>query len=126
MTGQRALVVHALVAHQDKLMTVENILEWVKEKHDKTNMTTIYRNLEALESIGIMHKTLLDDQTSYYKLSCGGEHHHHLICKVCGTITNIDYCPMKVIGPLADEKQFEVDNHKLEVYGICKNCKQQS
>ncbi|MCK8060653.1 MULTISPECIES: Fur family transcriptional regulator [unclassified Fusibacter] len=123
LTDQRELVVHALVEHQDRLMTVENLLEWVREKHVKMNMTTIYRNLEALESIGILHKTMLDDQTSYYKLTCGGEHHHHFICMSCGKITNIDYCPMDIIDTLAEQNGFDVESHKLEVYGLCKTCK---
>jgi len=122
MTGQRALVLEALFDNRDRLLSVDDLLGCVKKKNEKTNLTTIYRNLEALSSVDVIHKTLLEDQVAYYKLRCGGHHHHHLICTECGAIESIEYCPMSVINTMAQDKNFTVSGHKLEVYGVCGRC----
>ena len=43
-----------------------------------------------------------------------------MICKECGKIRCIDYCPIKDI-PLQEDGFVPVD-HRLEIYGFCKEC----
>lgn len=121
MTKQRQQIIDVLIEHQDRLLSVEAILKKLNH-NSKLNITTIYRNLEALMAIGLLHCTVLEDQMTYYKLNCGGHHHHHLICKKCGAISAVAYCPIEHISQLIADDAFKITDHKLEVYGICKKC----
>ena len=49
-------------------------------------LSTIYRNLEALEELGVVTHTHLDHRSPTYHLA---EHadHLHLVCLGCGTVT---------------------------------------
>ncbi len=122
MTNQRKAIIDVLLAEQTRLLSVEEIHQKLVKQGEKMNITTVYRNLETLEGVGLLHATILDDNVMYYKISCDHGHHHHLICRNCGKIEVIDYCPLTEIYPLTRQKGFFIESHKLEVYGLCKDC----
>ncbi len=122
ITSQRKAIIDLLLKAQQRLMSVEEIHEKLLAQGIKMNITTVYRNLETLEKVGLLHCTVLEDHMTYYKLSCDHGHHHHLICRCCGKIEIIDYCPLREIYPLTRQKGFFIESHKLEVYGLCKDC----
>lgn len=122
MTGPRQVVLEALIASQDKFLSVDALCDLVKTQDSKVNVTTVYRNLEALESLGLVHKTLFEDHVAYFKLTCHHHHHHHMICTSCGKITIIDYCPMESLKKMAQQEQFIIEGHRLEIFGKCKQC----
>ncbi len=121
-TSRRDAIIDVLLSNQHRLLTVEEILERLQARGESLNITTIYRNLEALEGADLLHRTVLEDQMTYFKLSCDCGHHHHLICRRCGKIEIIDYCPLQSIYPITRQKGFFIEGHKLEVYGICRDC----
>lgn len=124
ITEQRKAILQALVSNNNNLISVEKLLSESKKNYHKTNMTTIYRNLEILEKLCLVHKIINEDGTALYKLVCSvKQHHHHLICKKCGKTEAIDYCPIKDLEQILNDKNFNLTNHKLELYGYCKNCR---
>ncbi|TCT16810.1 Fur family zinc uptake transcriptional regulator/Fur family ferric uptake transcriptional regulator [Natranaerovirga pectinivora] len=121
-TPQRKTILTVLLEQKDNLLTAQGInLECIKHKKN-TNITTIYRNLELLNEFDLVHKVISDDGTAHYKLKCIENHHHHLICKGCGKMEVIDYCPIKILENLSESKSFTLTDHKLELYGYCKQC----
>ncbi len=122
ITSKRMAVLDVLIANSYRLMTAEEILLKAKKTYSNLNLTTIYRNLEQFIAIGILHRTILKDQMTYYKLSCSEHHHHHLICENCGSVVAIDHCPVEALLPEIDKHQFIMNSHKLEVYGLCNEC----
>ena len=123
ITEQRKAILQTLVSNNNNLISVEKLLNESKDIYYKTNLTTIYRNLEVLEKLGLVYKVINEDGTALYKLVCSVKHHHHLICKNCGKTEAIDYCPVKDLEQLLNEKNFSLTNHKLELYGYCKDCR---
>ncbi len=122
ITDKRLAILDVLVSNEQKLLTVDEIYARLKKSQTELNLTTVYRNLEHFTGLGILHKLILKDQCTYYKLSCYSEHHHHLICENCGAVTAIEHCPLDAILPEAEGHHFQVNSHKLEVYGICSEC----
>lgn len=122
VTAQRQLVIEVLLEAQDRFLSVEDIYRVVKATSPALNMTTVYRNLEALASLGLLDKTLFDNQTAYFKLVCHRHHHHHMICTDCGRMTAIDYCPMESLKRMAKAHHFTIEGHRLEVFGRCGDC----
>ncbi|MFT6236389.1 MAG: Fe2+ or Zn2+ uptake regulation protein, partial [Lentimonas sp.] len=49
----------------------------------ETDLVTVYRNLEALQSIGVIQRIPLENGTQLFELTAPGEHYHHLICREC-------------------------------------------
>lgn len=122
-TPQREAMIKVLLANHNSILTADELLTLTKQYNDKTNLTTIYRNLEIFEKENLLYKVIHPDGHMAFKLRCTNEHHHHLICTVCGCIEILDFCPMPAITEIAASKSFEITGHIIEVYGICKNCK---
>lgn len=121
LTEQRRLIIEVF-NEKPGHYTAQEILGLVREKLAGINFSTIYRNLELLSTLEIINKMNIESGISHYEL-CGQAHHHHIICKGCGDMKEIDICPyagleeeqLKSIG-------FEATEHKFEIYGYCSKC----
>lgn len=122
ITEQRKAILEVMIDRHDSLLLVDTIYTETKKLYPKTNMSTIYRNLEILESLNLLHKTVNSSGAMLYKLICCEHHHHHLVCDNCGKTEIIDYCPIEEFKTIASQKGFELTDHKLELFGLCKNC----
>lgn len=122
VTEQRQQVIEILLGDQERFLSADEIYSRVRSINAAINMTTVYRNLEALEAIGLLDRTLFENQTAYFKLICNHHHHHHMICTSCGKMTIIDYCPMENLKRMAKEQRFSIEGHRLEVFGRCEAC----
>lgn len=123
ITPQRKAIIQVLIENSTSLLSIETLYERTRQLYGKTNLSTIYRNLEILENLDLICK-IADEGTSLYKLNCIHEgHHHHLICKNCGKAEIINFCPLETLQELSKEKDFNLEDHKLELYGTCKKCR---
>jgi Fur family ferric uptake transcriptional regulator len=120
LTPQRELVLAAVerLGHG----TPDEILHAVRERSSAVNISTIYRTLELLESLGLVRHTHLTDRAPTYHSTTGPEH-VHLKCRRCGEVTDADtslFEPMT--ESLASEHGFTADLGHLTVFGHCSNC----
>jgi Fur family ferric uptake transcriptional regulator len=107
--------------HAKKPLSVNDLEKKLGGHVDKV---TLYRNTEALGSLGLLKRIRLNDRQEYYELA-SQEHHHHLICEKCGKVADIEGC--KIVAnnkSLLKKSGFaEISSHSLEFFGICNNCK---
>lgn len=122
ITEQRKAILEVLNSNIDSLISVENLYKKSKEIYYKTNMSTIYRNLEVLENLRIVCKIVPDNGISLYKLMCSENHHYHIICKKCGKTEVIDFSPIDSLTRISKDKKFVITDYKLELYGYCLEC----
>lgn len=93
------------------------------KKNKDINFSTIYRNLETFINVGIVRKVSLEDGKSAYQIIFEDQHTHSLICKKCGRVEALKGCPLEKIDMKEIEnKGFQPDSHKFEIYGFCKEC----
>ena len=123
ITKQRRALFRTLVEHQTTLLRAQQILAFSKKRYEKTNPSTVYRNIELLESFQLLHKISDPEGTFLYKLICAGHHHHHIQCLRCGKIEILEYCPLDAMTKLAEDKGFTLEDHSIELYGYCPKCK---
>lgn len=121
LTEQRRLIIRAFIESPGH-HTAQEIFDLVKDRCKDINFSTIYRNLELLCDLDIINRLQIESGISHYELS-GLAHHHHIICKKCGEMKEIDFCPYASLG----EEQlkalgFKVTDHKFEIYGYCRKC----
>jgi len=119
MTRQREAILDAFLACATHLVTAHELFRQVMVKVPQTNFSTVYRNLEILVQEGLVNKVMVQDKTQAYELNIESEHHHHMICKLCGNVQCIDYCP---IDNISDSYGFKHTGHRLEIYGFCSEC----
>lgn len=122
ITEQRKAILTVLNKYKNNFISVDKLFKNAKELCSKTNMSTVYRNLEILEKLHLIHKIINDDSISMYQMKCIDEHHHHIICKCCGKTETIDYCPITQLKHITNNKKFILTDHKLELYGYCEKC----
>lgn len=122
MTPQRKAMMEVFAAHHHQLLSAEEIYIMSKAIYPNTNFSTIYRNLEIFENVGLIHKTNIHQQTYSYELAHHDIHHHHIICKSCGKTKCIDFCPLEEVKNKCNLDAFTLTDHKFEIYGYCKDC----
>jgi len=96
-----------------------------KELDGKLDQATVYRALEAFVEKGMVKRVDLGHAHTHYELAEGRAHHHHLVCKTCGTVEDVSVCVAEPVekSVLKKSKSFSsVDDHSLEFFGTCKDC----
>jgi Fur family ferric uptake transcriptional regulator len=98
----------------------------VRERAAGVNITTVYRTLELLEELGLVNHTHLSHGSPTYH-AMGEDQHVHLVCRGCGSISEVDPSVMQpVTSRLLDEHAFRVDVGHVSLFGVCGNCKELS
>ena len=124
-TIQREVILDTLY-NSDEHLTPEILHHLIQEKHPtlKTGIATVYRTLALLEDSQMVTSLSFGAQGKKYELGAK-EHHDHLICTECGTITEfVDEEIEKRQHDITDELGFKMSDHSMQIYGICKECQQ--
>ncbi len=125
ITKPRLAFAEVLVENQDVMLSVESLYAKTRQLFPRTNLSTIYRNLEALEQLNMLYKITTEKGINLYKLKCiSSEHHHHIICTKCGKVLDIHYCPFDAFSEIAAKADFTISEHRLELYGLCGECRE--
>ena len=87
--------------------------------------TTLYRNLETLERIGIV-RSVFDGQSAFrYELACehGPAVHPHFQCRRCGKLYCLDPVDLPAAWGLAMRSRgFHAEEAEVRFTGTCKDC----
>jgi Fur family transcriptional regulator, ferric uptake regulator len=111
-TPQRLAVLGALAAEQHQT------LEEIRARCPEVGLVTVYRTLDLLCEIGAVRRLDLGDGPRY---ELAENHHHHLVCEVCGAVSEFEECPPDLRR--LQDVDFEVASHSLEIYGRCVVCR---
>lgn len=104
-------------------MTVPELVASMKKKGASADKTTVYRELAFLLEQGLIQSIQFGDRLKRYELR--GGHHHHLVCTSCGIVIDV---ALKgdldaVEKKLAKKTGFRIDDHSLEFFGLCADCR---
>jgi len=104
-------------------LSAEDIFFKIKANNYSVNLSTVYRNLGMLINSDVLTKLVMNDGKSLYQLK-DDQHRHHLICIGCHKTVTIYACPLHSLEEdLREQTNFEIMDHKLELYGLCPQCK---
>ena len=118
LTGQRQRLVEAIAA-KPAAFNPEALYDELRPAG--LGRATVYRALELLERHGILARIHLDGCHAF--TVCDEGHHHHLVCRSCGTVVAVDAAAVEAaIQALAKQSMFRVDTHTLEFAGLCEAC----
>lgn len=121
-TRQRHLILETFF-QLDGHFSVEQLWARVREHDRRVSVATVYRTMKLLAESGLAHAQNFGDGQTRYEPAIGREHHDHLICTRCGTIIEFENDRIEQLQDLVAKKHgFRVTSHKMELYGLCRNC----
>jgi len=124
LTPQRKAIVSVLSKCREHLRP-SDIHERLHRKYPGIGLVTVYRTLELLQENGLLCEVHIGDSCrSYLRREQPGEHHHHLICRGCGSVTDFTDCELDHLKlRLEQETGYRINRHLLEFMGLCPQCK---
>ena len=121
ITPQRLAVLKVLAASEGH-PTVETIYEKVRTQFPTTSLATIYKTVSLLREINEVLELGFADGSNRYDGSRPFPH-PHVICTKCKKIIDPDLSSLKdMTKEVAEETGFEILTHRLDFFGICREC----
>ena len=82
----------------------------------------VYDVLRALTAVGLVRRIQPSGSVARYE-SRVGDNHHHVVCRSCGAIADID-CAVGAAPCLtaSDDRGFSIDEAEVTYWGICPEC----
>jgi len=122
-TPARRLLLTALFGSAEH-RSAEDLAAQVHAQAPDVHLSTIYRNLEELERLGVIDSTRLGSGPATYHLASAA--HGHLVCEQCGTMTEVpDDIFAGLVRVAADDYGFAINPHRFAVTGRCAGCQKQ-
>jgi Fur family peroxide stress response transcriptional regulator len=85
------------------------------------SVATIYNNLKVFLEAGLVRELTYGDGASRFDADMS--EHYHAICDSCGKIEDFEYEPLHDVEmTAASQTGFQVRGHRMEVYGVCRDC----
>ncbi|MFE9816503.1 Fur family transcriptional regulator [Streptomyces sp. NBC_00236] len=121
-TRQRAAVAAAL-DEVDEFRSAQDLHDVLKHRGDSVGLTTVYRTLQSLADAGEVDVLRTTEGESVYRRCSTGDHHHHLVCRMCGKAVEVEGPAVETWAEtIAAQHGFVNVAHTVEVFGTCAEC----
>ncbi len=125
LTPTRKRVLEMVIA-ADGPVKAYDLLDQLKSEQPKAAPPTVYRALDFLLENQFIHR--LESLNAFVSCfhPCHQHHGQFLICERCQSVTEIhDSAVQKLLVEAVAEHQFRAQRQVLEIYGICRDCRDQ-
>jgi len=123
LTDQRNTILNVFLK-TERHLSVDDLYDIVRKKDSSIGHATVFRTLKLLSEAGIAKEVNLGDGKTRYEHKYDHEHHDHLVCLECGKfIEAVDSKIEKLQEELCKRHGFVPQQHKMEIFGICKKCR---
>jgi Fur family ferric uptake transcriptional regulator len=107
---------------KDGPLDTQYILEELAKKKVSIDRATVFRTINSFVVSFLLNKLEFNEGKSRYELTTKN-HHHHLICTNCGSVTCFEECNLTPIEQkITNETGFIPQHHRVEFFGLCKMC----
>lgn len=120
LTHQR-VVIYRAVCEMRNHPSPEAIYEAVRKQIPSISLGTVYKNIKAFVESGLVREASPHHGT--LRLETNLHEHHHLVCKRCKTIVDLDEAdlePIRLRRTLPEG--FQVERYSVEFHGLCATC----
>ena len=101
--------------------TADWIYAQLKPEFPSLSLGTVYRNLTILAEQGLVKK--IQSGSTFDRFEARINHHYHLICTQCDTISDLELPIYKEINDRASRMtDFQIQDHRIDFYGLCSSC----
>jgi Fur family transcriptional regulator, ferric uptake regulator len=124
VTRQRDLVAQVVFLSNDH-PSVEGIRRELEQRGERVGLATVYRTLDLLVESGLVRAHQFGEGFKRYEPVAADAGHEHLICERCGQVVEFAHERLERMLPvLADEHGFQHRRHRVDIYGVCRDCRQ--
>jgi Fur family transcriptional regulator, stress-responsive regulator len=120
ITGPRVAVLKALHAHPHA--DTDTLADAARTELGTVSTQAVYDVLRALTDAGLARRIEPAGSPARFELRVG-DNHHHVVCRRCGTIADVD-CAVGHAPCLAasDDHGFSIDEAEVTYWGLCSTC----
>jgi Fur family ferric uptake transcriptional regulator len=120
VTAQRLAVLRAVAAQPH--ITADRVAEIVRTEIGAISLQSVYDALSLLVTEGLVRRIQPAGSPARFE-SRVGDNHHHLICRSCGRVVDVD-CAAGVAPCLtaADAHGYDIDEAEVVYWGRCPGC----
>jgi Fur family transcriptional regulator, stress-responsive regulator len=120
VTRPRVAVLNAVHAHQHA--DTDSIIGAVRRDLSEVSHQAVYDSLHALTAAGLVRCIQPSGSVARYE-SRVGDNHHHVVCRSCGLIADVD-CAVGEAPCLtaSDDSGFSIDQAEVIYWGLCADC----
>lgn len=124
LTPQRSVIVEAL-SRFSGVFSVADLQKSLEKSHPDLGRATLFRAIDLFVRMGVLEKVHRESAEDGYIVGVTG-HHHHLICRRCGDVRHIDFCPIQEeINKIVAREGYSDAVHRFEIEGLCMNCREE-
>jgi len=120
VTRPRLAVLAAVHAHPHA--DTDSLLGAVREELPGVSHQAVYDVLRALTGAGLVRRIQPSGSVARYEARVG-DNHHHVVCRSCGSIADVD-CAVGETPCLtaSDDQGFSIDEAEVTYWGLCPEC----
>jgi Fur family transcriptional regulator, ferric uptake regulator len=123
-TAQREDIAQAFFSTR-RHISVEELYHEVRRLNPRVGYATVYRTMKLLKECGLAAERHFADGQARFENVEAERHHDHIICERCGRIVEFVQPQIEQLQEaVAQRFGFVATNHKMEIYGICKECRE--
>ena len=113
-----------LIASRRGHFSAADLLADAEAKSVRVGRATVFRTLDLMAEQGALERLDLPTGEHAYVACVPREHHHHVVCRSCGaSVEVVDSGLQAVVRQIGDQSGYEIEAHRLELYGLCPNCR---
>ncbi|WP_018296045.1 Fur family transcriptional regulator [Corynebacterium lubricantis] len=125
-TRQRTAIVNVL-REIDRFASTKKIHQELEQRGENVGLTTVYRTLQSLAEIKAVDVLHMANGETLYRHCMTDDHHHHLVCGVCGRTEEIKGGPVEQWArETAQAYGYTLTGHDAEIFGTCPSCQAQA
>jgi Fur family ferric uptake transcriptional regulator len=120
VTRPRVAVLSAVHAHPHA--DTDSIIGAVRTDLPEVSQQAVYDSLHTLTGAGLVRRIQPSGTVARYE-SRVADNHHHVVCRSCGVIADVD-CAVGDAPCLtaSDDRGFSIDEAEVIYWGLCANC----
>lgn len=123
-TSQREDIAQVFFA-TNRHISVEELYSEVRQVNPRVGYATVYRTMKLLKECGLAEERHFADGQARFENLEAERHHDHVICERCGRIAEFVHPQIEELQEkVAQRFGFVATTHKMEIYGICQECRE--
>lgn len=112
-----------LISAREGHFRAADLLELARQRQLPVGRATVFRTLELLTEIGALERLDLPGGEHAYVACEPEQHHHHVVCRSCGTAVEVEDGGLQsIVSDIGRRSGFQIESHRLELYGRCQEC----
>ena len=125
--GARRAVLELLASESCALTAIEIEDALRGDPARSVSRASIYRILDELERLRLVQRVDIGrSMVRYERASAREEHHHHLVCDECGSVTPFsDPGLERAITSVSERVPLAVSEHEIVLHGACRDCREE-